>query len=210
MAVHNRLKRLPLGEASYYQIRKENTARLLPLDRAARFIYLNRFCFNGLYRTNMDGKFNVPYAASGTGALPSLDDLKKSSELLSLAHIKTGDFEDTLKVLKRGDFVYMDPPYAVKNRRIFRQYSADSFGTDDLARLASALPNIDRLGARFLVSYAMCREALEVFKGWHIRRVYTQRSISGFSKHRRKAMELLISNGELPDENKLCDYTSKR
>jgi DNA adenine methylase len=200
-AIFNRLIRLPLGEKAYYRIRQEDVAKMSPLDRAARFVYLNRYCFNGLYRTNMSGKFNVPYAGSRTGQLPTQNDLYESAKLLSCADIRVGDFEDTLNDVQRGDFVYMDPPYAVQNRRIFRQYGADSFGTDDLARLSKALKRIDTVGATFLVSYAMCREALALFKGWHIRRAHTQRSVAGFSKHRRKAVEILVSNRNILDCN---------
>lgn len=200
-AVYNRLYSLSLGEEAYYQIRQEDASRLSTLDRAARFVYLNRFCFNGLYRTNKNGKFNVPYAAKKTGRLPTIDELNRAAKILESAQIKTRDFEETLRDVQPGDFVYMDPPYAVQNRRIFRQYGPECFGTEDLARLASALPRIDRCGATFLVSYAMCREALEAFGGWHIRRVNTQRSIAGFSRYRRKAVEILVSNRELPDGN---------
>jgi DNA adenine methylase len=149
----------------------------------------------------MKGKFNVPYASSKTGQLPARDDIYKAAKILSCAQIRARDFEETLQDVKTGDFVYMDPPYAVKNRRIFRQYGPDYFGTDDLARLASKLPAIDRCGATFLVSYAFCAEAIDTFRGWHVRRVQTQRSVAGFSQHRRRAVELLISNRELPEEN---------
>jgi DNA adenine methylase len=197
-AVYNRLVRLPLGEEAYYRIRQENTSRLSPLDRSARFVYLNRFCFNGLYRTNGLGKFNVPYASSKTGRLPTLEELQKSAKILSSAKIVARDFEETLQDVHAGDFVYMDPPYAVQNRRIFRQYGPECFGTDDLARLAASLSDINRRGATFLVSYALCQEALIAFRGWHIKRARTQRSIAGFSKDRRKAVEILVSNRELP------------
>jgi len=200
-AIHNRLLRFPLGEESYYRIRKEDAVRLPALDRAARFIYLNRFCFNGLYRTNKKGHFNVPYASAKTGRLPTLDELYKTATILSHAEIKGKDFEEVLQDVQPQDFVYMDPPYAVKNRRIFRQYGPDCFGLEDLHRLASALPLLDQCGATFLVSYALCREALEVFDRWHIIRIRTQRSIAGFSKHRRKAIEILVSNRELPAGN---------
>lgn len=200
-AIHNRLRRLPLGQEAYYIIRQEDSSQLPILDRAARFIYLNRFCFNGLYRTNLSGKFNVPYAASKTGRLPTLDELFASAKALSSAQIRARDFEVTLQDVGAGDFVYMDPPYAVRNRRIFRQYGPDSFGTDDLERLASTLPHIDSCGATFLVSYAMCKEALNAFDGWHIRRAQTQRSIAGFSQHRRKAVEILVSNRTQSDGN---------
>jgi DNA adenine methylase len=200
-AIHNRLCRFPLGEEAYYRIRQEDASQFPVLDRSARFIYLNRFCFNGLYRTNMSGKFNVPYAASKTGRLPTMNELNMSAKVLSNAQIQSTDFEETLKNVQPGDFVYMDPPYAVKNRRIFRQYGPDSFGTEDLARLALALHNIDRCGAKFLVSYAICKEALDAFSEWHIRRVQTQRSIAGFSQHRRKAVEILVSNQKPSNEN---------
>lgn len=197
-AVYNRLVRLPLGEDAYYRIRQEDASRLPSLDRATRFVYLNRFCFNGLYRTNTNGKFNVPYASSKTAHLPSQEDLCKAAKVLSSAHIAARDFEETLEDVQGGDFVYMDPPYAVQNRRIFRQYGPDSFGIADLARLASSLKEIDRRGATFVVSYAMCREALDAFGRWHIRRVHTQRSVAGFSRHRRKAIEIIVSNREIP------------
>lgn len=196
-AVYNRLSHLPLGKDSYYEIRQKDASCLKPFDQAARFIFLNRFCFNGLYRTNMKGQFNVPYASSKTGRLPSLLQLKYISNILSKIEIINCDFEDTLAEVKHGDFVYMDPPYAVQNRRIFRQYGPDCFGLNDLERLSSALPKIDQIGATFLVSYAMCREAINAFKGWNIRRAKTQRSVAGFSANRRKAVEILVSNKTL-------------
>lgn len=200
-ALYNRLLRFPMGKDAYYRIRQKDSSKLTRLDRVARFIYLNRFCFNGLYRTNKKGQFNVPYAASKTGRLPSLKELYAAAKALSVAQIKTADFEETLQNIQPGDFVYMDPPYAVQNQRIFRQYGPNCFGTEDLNRLASTLPFIDHCGATFLVSYAMCREALDAFKGWNIRRAQTQRSIAGFSRHRRKALELLVSNRILPHGN---------
>ena len=111
-------------------------------------------------------------------------------------------YGDNLGVLRRHvadesvDLVYLDPPYAVGNRRIFRQYGPMSFGLNDLSRLAASLESLDRKGATFVVSYAVCPEALSIFSCWHIRRVFTQRNISGFAKHRRKAAELMISNRE--------------
>jgi DNA adenine methylase len=200
-AVYNRISCLPLGKDAYYRIRQEHSSQLSSIDQAARFIYLNRFCFNGLYRTNLSGRFNVPYAPTKTGQLPTLDELYTSAKTLSCAQIDARDFEETLCDVRSGDFIYMDPPYAVRNRRIFRQYGPDSFGTKDLARLASALSHISRCGATFLVSYAMCQEALDAFDGWHIRRVQTQRSIAGFSRHRSEADELLVSNRELSDDD---------
>jgi DNA adenine methylase len=169
-AIHNRLIAFSLGKESYYMIRDYNPANLSKLDRAARFIYLNRFCFNGLYRTNKMGRFNVPFAAAKTGDLPSYNDLKFASISLSGADIIASDFEPILNMVKPGDFIYLDPPYAVNNRRIFRQYGPACFGLSDLKRLSGLLPYMDNIGAHFLVSYALCEESLDAFKGWYITR----------------------------------------
>lgn len=193
-AVNNALCKLPKGENSYYKVRSQDSGELNGVERAARFIYLNRYCFNGLYRTNLKGKFNVPYGGAKTGRLPALEDLREVSKALAGAELRAWDFEQSVKNLRKGDFIYLDPPYAVGNRRVFREYGATPFSTEDLERLGECLKSIDRSGGKFLVSYAMCKEALTLFKKWNIRRVLTQRNISGFAKHRRRAMELLISN----------------
>jgi DNA adenine methylase len=186
---------LPRGSDSFYCIRKLNPADLTDVERAARFIFLNRFCFNGLYRTNAKGEFNVPFARSGTGDFPSKAAFVRSAILLRNAEIREGDFEKVLhEVVQRGDFVYLDPPYAVGNRRVFRQYGPHSFGLEDLERLRTTLVEIDARGARFVLSYAWCTEAIKSFSCWAHRRVYAQRNIAGFSKHRRKAAELIVTN----------------
>jgi DNA adenine methylase len=194
-AVYAALGALPRGSDSFYRIRKLNPTDLGDIERAARFIFLNRFCFNGLYRTNAKGEFNVPFARSGTGDFPSEAAFVRSAALLRMAEIREGDFETVLReVVRCGDFVYLDPPYAVGNRRVFRQYGPHSFGLEDLERLQATLVEIDARGAKFVLSYAWCAEATKSFSGWSHRRVYTQRNIAGFSKHRRKAAELIVTN----------------
>ena len=129
-AVGNRLERIPLGKSSYYSIRSQKLSALDAVDAAARFIFLNRFCFNGLYRTNKDGQFNVPYAPSGTGQLPTSTELREIAKTLRSCAITHADFEALLAQTREGDLVYLDPPYAVGNRRVFRQYGPSSFGLD--------------------------------------------------------------------------------
>lgn len=193
--VHKRLQKIRSGKRSYYALREMDPNQLDQFDAAARFIYLNRFCFNGLYRTNEAGKFNVPYAPEGTGSLPTKDELIKISDVLYRKRIENKDFEVILREeTKSGDFVYLDPPYAVRNRRIFRQYGADTFGLDDIKRLSGTLTSLDKRGIPFVLSYAQCSEAKNAFKKWDIRQVYTQRNISGFADNRRKAAEILVTN----------------
>lgn len=193
-AVSNRLTRIPLGKRSYYSIRKQGLADMEDVDAAARFIFLNRFCFNGLYRTNEAGRFNVPFGSSGTGRLPTAAELRSVAKALRHSTIARADFEETLERTKTGDFVYLDPPYAVGNRRVFRQYGPSSFGLHDLERLSESLASMDNRGVKFVLSYASCAEASQFFERWSRRKIYIQRNIAGFATHRRRAGEVLISN----------------
>jgi DNA adenine methylase len=193
--MYQQVRAYPLGKRSYNALRALQPNSLTPIERAARFLFLNRFCFNGLYRTNEDGHFNVPYSPHGTGSLPSREQLLIAAALLRRAELRSGDFETMLReTVSAGDFVYLDPPYAVSNRRVFCQYGPHSFGLGDLLRLSDTLEEIERRGAHFVLSYADCAEARNAFSGWKIRRVFTQRNISGFAKHRRRAAELIVSN----------------
>ena len=143
-AVANRLAKIPLGRRSYYSIRGQKLSEMDAADAAARFIFLNRYCFNGLYRTNQAGQFNVPFAPAGTGQLATATDLRAISKTLESCTIKYADFESILRQTRAGDLVYLDPPYAVGNRRVFSQYGPSSFGLHDLERLAESLVAIRR------------------------------------------------------------------
>ncbi len=136
--VHRALLALPVGKRAYYRIRAQVPSRLGPFSRAVRFLYLNRFCFNGIYRTNASGGFNVPFA--GGGVIPSITQLRQCSRLLEGATLKAQDFGKTLSSTRDGDFVYLDPPYAVESRRVFREYDAKRFQRKDLERLGRHLP----------------------------------------------------------------------
>jgi DNA adenine methylase len=166
--------------------------------RALRFLYLNRNCFNGIYRTNLAGDFNVPMGTR-LGEYFSKDDLVGCSKLLQRATLVAGDFVKTLERVKARDFVYLDPPYAVTSRRIFRQYGKKTFDTADIPRLSECLTAIVRQGADFLVSYADCAEARVLALDWHALRLPTKRHIAGFAGDRKQAYEWLISNRPIAD-----------
>lgn len=192
--VFRAVSKLPRSANTYYKIRGQNINRLKAFGRAVRFVYLNRYCFNGIYRTNLDGKFNVPYANVKPGVIPPVEDFRHCAALLQRAILKCGDFGAVLSAVKAGDFVYMDPPYAVESRRVFRQYDQREFSKRDLERLSSHLKTIDRKGASFVISYADCREARELFANWRVRRIRVRRHIAGFVSARRHAFELLATN----------------
>jgi DNA adenine methylase len=112
----------PSAKTEYDRLRRINPAELEPSARAARFIYLNRFCFNGIYRTNLKGEFNVPFSGDRCGTLPKRELLANCSKHLKTARFLNGDFESVLEHAERGDLVYMDPPFAVRAQRVFREY----------------------------------------------------------------------------------------
>jgi DNA adenine methylase len=193
--LHIELKKLPVGETAYYTIRKSKDSG----DRfknAAKFIYLNRFCFNGLYRTNRDGVFNVPYGGSDgrSGSLTSLYGLEKCATLLKKAQLLSGDFERCLSLAKENDFAYIDPPYAVSSRRVFSEYHGSTFSKKDIARLRGMLFHLNEIGCKFLLSYAASPEGELLSKGFHKTKLKVQRNISGFLSGRSISDEIVVSN----------------
>lgn len=197
--VYSRYESMPRKKNYYYDLRSRAFLTDDHVQAAANFLYLNRNCFNGLFRTNKDGIFNVPFSASRTGTIVSWEEFAASAEALRHAVFSSLDFEDFVeRHVARGDFVYLDPPYAVRNRRIFNQYGPDTFGLDDLRRLARVLETIDQRESTFVLSYADCQQARDLFARWNIRRVSTVRNISGFTAHRKSARELIISNMDAP------------
>jgi DNA adenine methylase len=184
----------PASKREYKRLRRVELATLTPGARAARFIYLNRFCFNGIYRTNLLGQFNVPYSGDRCGNLPAEDAFKKCSRRLRQARFVNGDFEKVLNKAKKGDLVYMDPPFAVRARRIFREYDPSTFTHKDIARLRGQMKRLDSAGISFVVSYAESDEADVLRKGFTYQTVAVRRHIAGFAAHRAVTNELLISN----------------
>jgi len=184
----------PWNKTEYLRLRSLDTSKLEPHVRAARFIYLNRFCFNGIYRTNLDGQFNVPYSGIRCGAVPHDDVFQQCSRRLRKARFVCGDFEQVLKQAEKGDLVYMDPPYAVRARRVFREYDPSTFTHVDIARLRSWMERLNAAGINFVVNYAESDEADVLKKGFSHQTVAVRRHIAGFAAHRAMTNELLISN----------------
>lgn len=191
--LHRRLCRIKRDVATYLRWRNQNPTTLDPETRALRFLYLNRNCFNGIYRTNLQGGFNVPMGKR-VGEYFSKEDLLRCSRLLQTAELVAGDFSATLDLVKVGDFVYLDPPYAVLSRRIFKEYGSKLFGTEDMPRFEESLHAIVGRGADFLVSYADCKEARALARKWCSVRLPVKRHVAGFAGDRKTAYEWVISN----------------
>jgi DNA adenine methylase len=172
---------------------------LSEVELAARFLFLNRLCFNGIYRTNSSGKFNVPYGQPKRPPRINIEALLAISHGLKRATLLHSDFENILQEAQQGDFVYLDPPYALSKRRVFAEYHPDSFSDIDLERLDEALCDLQKRQVHFVVSYADCAEGRKLVSRWKWRRVRTKRNVAGFIYHRRSAYELIASNRELPN-----------
>lgn len=176
----------------YFELRSIDPKTLPAATRAARFIYLNRCCFNGLYRTNRQGRFNVPYGGKRSGRIPSAEILRAASKALKRARLVTGDFTNSLKCVKRGDFVYMDPPFSITSHRMFSEYDASVFDAVQLEQLRGEMEKLARRKIKFLVSYADSIEARVLSRGFKSRTVAVRRNISGFAATRAQSRELLI------------------
>lgn len=192
-SVISSLECLRKGRGQYYSLRAADLLRMGAADRAARFIYLNRYCFNGLYRTNRAGRFNVPYGGEKSGGLPAASHLRTVSRLLRSAELVCGDFETVLERTSCGDFVYMDPPFSVKARRVFNEYDRCVFSSEGVKRLRRWMERLADQRVSFLVSYAACEEADFLRKGFKATQVKVKRNISGFCGSRCHSNEILIS-----------------
>jgi DNA adenine methylase len=194
LPVSQALGQMKNGRQSYYRWRDHPPANLDSVQKAARFIFLNRYCFNGLYRTNRLGKFNVPYGGTKTGQIPSREHLATCASLLAAARLYASSYEDTIQLTVPGDFVYLDPPYNVHATRIFKEYGPATFNEVDLKKLREHLLCLDKKGVAFVLSYCDCEEARLLSRGFSSRIIFVRRNIAGFASNRRIASELLISN----------------
>jgi len=188
-------------EAMYYRSRDTmNVGGLVGVELAAMFIFLNRTGYNGLYRENRKGFFNVPHGRQG----------KKADEASSYRHIFVGrgldiahvrlenaeiynmEFSNFLTKAMADDFVYLDPPYHEKGS--FVSYTNDSWGETELKRLGSALKRLNKIGAKFMLSHNDTPEARYLFKRYHIHEFMVPRAMGRRKAMQTEAKELVICN----------------
>lgn len=164
--------------------------------RAAQFVYLNRTCWNGLYRVNRQGVFNVPRGTKDSVILPD-DDFKAVSEALGYVDIRCSDFEETIELAGAGDLVFIDPPYTVMhNKNGFVKYNEKIFSWGDQVRLRNIAVNASARGAKVLITNANHESVRELYgrAGFDISERTRASLISGKSGSRGKQSEIIISN----------------
>ena len=185
-----------LDEQFYYQIRAVNPDSLSPSKRAARFIYLNKTCYNGLYRVNRRGQFNVPFGRYATPpGLYNRSNIARVAALLRKADLRCGDFAETLRDAGPDDFVYLDPPYVpLTQTASFTRYTKGAFGDDDQRRLARTIHELTARGCRVLLSNSETPLVRELYADYDIAVVYAPRNINSDATGRQRVPELAIRN----------------
>ena len=179
----------------YLMVRALDPKGLPPAERAARFIYLNKTCFNGLWRVNRAGRFNVPIGGYKNPRFCDPTTLLRASAALRGVQVLHAGFEQALQRTSPGDFVYLDPPYdPVSPTASFASYTAGGFTWEDQKRLAHACIVLNRRGVRFLLSNSATDRVRELYSGFEQRIVRAPRFINSKAGGRGHVDELLVFN----------------
>jgi DNA adenine methylase len=190
------LKTLKNSETEYYKIRKKNYQTAT--QRAAKFIYLNQTSYNGIYRVNLKGIYNVPYGFRKKEFL-DIDTLLNAQKCLAKTTIEQQDFSGIVKNIKSKDLVFLDPPYTVShNNNGFIKYNEKIFSLDDQIRLSSIIDNIKKKGAYYILTNAAHNTIEQIFEKGDKKFIYQRASlIGGIDAKRGQINELVFTNTPL-------------
>ena len=198
------LKKHKNDEKYFYTIRELDRDRkkynkLSDVKRASRMIYLNKTCYNGLFRVNKMGEFNSPFGSYSNPKIAHEEKLRAVNKYFNLADIKISciDFEKSLESAKEGDFVYLDPPYdPVSGTSNFTSYDKGGFGKDEQRRLKTVCDNLEKKGVKFLLSNSATDFILDLYKEYSIKQIRANRAINSNPKKRGAVYEVLVRNYE--------------
>lgn len=185
-----------VSKDEFYRVRSIDPETLSDVERAARLIYLNKTCYNGLYRVNKKGQFNTPFGGHRNPRLVDPDNLRKVSKLLRNATILCADYyESLIKEAEAGDFIYLDPPYLpVGVYSDFKRYTRVFFYKEDHRKLAALFKLLDRRGCLLLLSNSYHPEIMELYSEYEMQVVTAPRFINCKGNQRGVVNELIISN----------------
>ncbi len=197
----------------YYEVRKwdrtSSYSKLTAAQRAARFIYLNKSCYNGLYRVNSKGQFNVPFGQQGNPKIHNLEHLKRISQILNgldaagnkagnPVKLKSGDYREITSLATREDFVYLDPPYdPLTPSSSFVSYHKEGFSSDNQIELRDELIRLTLLGVPILMSNSDTKFIQKIYRApklFKIEKVQVRRSVGAQPSSRGMISEVLVSN----------------
>ena len=187
-------------EEFYYEIRnidrnEKKFNKLKDFKRAARTIYLNKACFNGLYRVNSKNEFNVPFGKKTKVNTYEGNNLTIINDYLTSNNIKllSVDFEESVIDAKKGDFIYFDPPYD-SDTQTFNSYTEEGFGKEEQRRLARVYKELDKRGCYVMLSNHNTSLVQELYKEYNINIIEAKRNINSNGKKRGKVEEVIITN----------------
>lgn len=177
----------------FYEVRAQLPDELDPLQRAARLLYLNRTCFNGLYRENSKGQFNVPIGRYKKPRISHPEGLRAASAALAGAQLELAPFGSVEEYAGPGDLVYFDPPYdPLSSTASFTAYTQHNFTSFDQARLAELFSRLSRSGVKVLLSNSDTPLVRELYQGFRLVEVSAARAINSKADGRQKITELLV------------------
>lgn len=203
-ALVNDLKKHENNREYFYDLRekdrdKDSYSRLSPVERASRIIYLNKTCYNGLFRVNRAGEFNTPYGNYKNPNIVNEFVLRAVSEYFNRAKIRFTcmDFEEVLKNIKKDSFVYLDPPYdPVSTTANFTGYDKGGFDKGEQIRLKNVCDRLNKKGIRFLLSNSATEFITDLYKEYKIDIVQAKRAINSNPDKRGEIDEVLVRNFE--------------
>jgi len=192
------LKKHKTDKDYFLEVRAQDPNKLSDVAVASRFIFLNRTCFNGMYRVNSKGGFNVPFGKYTNPLICDEDNLRKVSKALQNIDIKHQDYKEVLKKAKKGDFIYFDPPYyPVSKTASFTSYTAETFLEKEQTELRDTLVELNKRGCFVMLSNSdtpFINKIYSGIKGVHINKVQAGRAINSNGSGRGKITEVLITN----------------
>lgn len=180
----------------FYAVRERGTSRMLPVERGARLLFLNRTCFNGLWRVNASGQFNVPFGRYANPRILDERSLRAAHAALSAVTVELADFAEVTRELRKGDFAYFDPPYVpVSRTSSFTAYAADGFGAEQQERLAAELARLRDRGVRAMLSNACAPGIAKLYRGYGftVDKIPAPRAINSDPDKRGDVDELVVT-----------------
>lgn len=187
------LKHYSYTEKTYYAVREQDPAKLDNIVRAARTIYLNRTCFNGLYRVNKQGKFNVPFGRYTNPTICDAENIHLCSAALQNAKLLFEDFDTAVFEAKEHDFVYLDPPYVPLSKTSnFASYAKDGFSLRDQERLAKSFRALAERGVYAMLSNSDTEIVRDLYAGFDIQTVSAKRAVNSKAEKRGVVSEVIV------------------
>lgn len=178
----------------YYKVRAQNPRNMGDVERAARLIYLNKTCYNGLYRVNLKGQFNVPVGRYKNPGIFDPDELRAASHALQDVTIEEADFREVLKRARKGDFVYFDPPYfPISKTASFTSYTEKAFAKFEHESLALVFTALAEKGCKVMLTNSWTDFTRRLYAGYKRKEIMATRSINSKAAGRGKISEMVVT-----------------